>query len=170
MWRERAAPVASYAGFPPATASVVFESNYDWGDLAWLPGRAHQEAVTSDSPPTAPITARPMSIYEVHLGSWRPGLSYRELAVQLEEYVASMGFTHVEFLPVAEHPFGGSWGYQVTSYYAPTSRYGNPDDFRFLVDTLHQAGIGVIIDWVPAHFPRDAWALAQFDGTSLYEH
>ena len=110
-----------------------------------------------------------MSIYEVHLGSWRPGLSYRELAVQLVEYVKDLGFTHVEFLPVAEHPFGGSWGYQVTSYYAPTSRFGDPDDFRHLVDALHQAGIGVLVDWVPAHFPRDEWALARFDGTALYE-
>ena len=109
-------------------------------------------------------------MYEVHLGSWRPGLSYRQLAVELAAYVTDMGFTHVEFLPVAEHPFGGSWGYQVTSYYAPTSRYGSPDDFRYLVDTLHQAGIGVIVDWVPAHFPRDSWALAEFDGTPLYEH
>ena len=111
-----------------------------------------------------------MSIYEVHLGSWRPGLSYRELADQLTDYVTELGFTHVEFLPVAEHPFGGSWGYQVTSYYAPTSRFGSPDDFRYLVDRLHQAGIGVLLDWVPAHFPRDAWALARFDGTPLYEH
>ena len=112
----------------------------------------------------------PMSIYEVHLGSWRPGLSYRELAAQLTDYVTDLGFTHVEFLPVAEHPFGGSWGYQVTSYYAPTSRFGSPDDFRYLVDALHQAGIGVLLDWVPAHFPRDEWALARFDGTPLYEH
>jgi 1,4-alpha-glucan branching enzyme len=111
-----------------------------------------------------------MSIYEVHLGSWRPGLSYRELATQLVDYVKDLGFTHVEFLPVAEHPFGGSWGYQVTSYYAPTARFGKPDDFRFLVDALHQAGIGVLLDWVPAHFPRDEWALARFDGTPLYEH
>ena len=102
-----------------------------------------------------------MSVYEVHLGSWRPGLSYRQLAGELADYVTDMGFTHVEFLPVAEHPFGGSWGYQVTSYYAPTSRFGSPDDFRYLVDTLHQAGIGVIVDWVPAHFPRDDWALAR---------
>jgi 1,4-alpha-glucan branching enzyme len=111
-----------------------------------------------------------MSVYEVHLGSWRPGLSYSELASQLTDYVQEMGFTHVEFLPVAEHPFGGSWGYQVTSYYAPSARFGTPDDFRHLVDSLHQAGIGVLVDWVPAHFPRDAWALAQFDGTPLYEH
>jgi 1,4-alpha-glucan branching enzyme len=111
-----------------------------------------------------------MSIYEVHLGSWRPGLSYRDLATELVDYVRDLGFTHVQFLPVAEHPFGGSWGYQVTSYYAPTSRFGSPDDFRYLVDALHQAGIGVLLDWVPGHFPRDEWALARFDGTPLYEH
>ena len=111
-----------------------------------------------------------MSVYEVHLGSWRTGLSYRDLAHQLTEHVVSLGFTHVELLPVAEHPFGGSWGYQVTSYYAPTSRFGHPDDFRYLVDRLHHAGVGVIVDWVPAHFPKDEWALARFDGTPLYEH
>ena len=111
-----------------------------------------------------------MSVYEVHLGSWRQGLSYRELADELVEYVSWLGFTHVELLPVAEHPFGGSWGYQVTGYYAPTSRFGSPDEFRYLVDQLHQAGIGVIVDWVPAHFPKDEWALARFDGTPLYEH
>jgi 1,4-alpha-glucan branching enzyme len=114
-------------------------------------------------------------VYECHLGSWRRGegdrvLSYRELAEQLPEYVESLGFTHVEFLPVAEHPFGGSWGYQVSSYFAPTARYGDPDDFRALIDALHQRGVGVILDWVPAHFPRDEWALARFDGTALYEH
>jgi 1,4-alpha-glucan branching enzyme len=112
----------------------------------------------------------PMSTLEVHLMSWRPGLSYLELADQLTEYVVENGFTHVEMLPVAEHPFGGSWGYQVTSYYAPTSRLGTPDEFRHLVDRLHQAGIGVIVDWVPAHFPKDSWALGRFDGTALYEH
>ena len=111
-----------------------------------------------------------MSTYEVHLMSWRPGLNYRQLAEELTEYVVTQGFTHVELMPVAEHPFGGSWGYQVTSYYAPTSRLGTPDEFRYLVDTLHQAGIGVIMDWVPAHFPKDAWALGRFDGTPLYEH
>lgn len=111
-----------------------------------------------------------MSTYEVHLGSWRPGLSYRQLARELTDYIVDQGFTHVELLPVAEHPFAGSWGYQVTSYYAPTSRFGTPDDFRALVDALHQAGIGVIVDWVPAHFPKDAWALGRFDGTPLYEH
>jgi 1,4-alpha-glucan branching enzyme len=159
QWRKKADPMAFATEHPPATASVVFTSRHEWADEAWLAERAAQQP-----------TDQPMSIYEVHLGSWRPGLSYRELAVQLTEYVLELGFTHVEFLPVAEHPFGGSWGYQVTSYYAPTSRFGSPDDFRYLVDTLHQAGIGVLLDWVPAHFPRDEWALAEFDGTSLYEH
>jgi 1,4-alpha-glucan branching enzyme len=159
VWREKADPMATYAEVAPATASVVFESDYSWSDDAWMSSRAKRLPVSL-----------PMSVYEVHLGSWRPGLSYQDLAVQLVEYVTDMGFTHVELLPVAEHPFGGSWGYQVTSYYAPTSRYGTPDDFRFLVDALHRAGIGVIVDWVPAHFPKDAWALAEFDGTALYEH
>ncbi len=111
-----------------------------------------------------------MSIYEVHLGSWRPGLGYRELADELVAYVTDLGFTHVEFMPVMEHPYGPSWGYQVTGYFAPTSRFGHPDDFRHLVDALHRAGIGVILDWVPAHFPKDDWALAEFDGTPLYEN
>ncbi len=159
VWREKADPMAIYAETPPATASVVYESSYVWADVDWLAERAARQPLAS-----------PMSVYEVHLGSWRPGLSYRDLAVELAAYVTDIGFTHVEFLPVAEHPFGGSWGYQVTSYYAPTARFGTPDDFRFLVDTLHQAGIGVIVDWVPAHFPRDSWALAEFDGTHLYEH
>ena len=159
VWREKADPMAALAETPPATASVVYQSEYEWADDDWLAERAERQPLSS-----------PMSVYEVHLGSWRPGLSYRELAGELAAYVTDMGFTHVEFLPVAEHPFGGSWGYQVTSYYAPTSRFGTPDDFRFLVDTLHQAGIGVIVDWVPAHFPRDSWALAEFDGTHLYEH
>jgi len=159
VWREKADPMATLAETPPATASVVYESSYQWGDADWMAARTAKQPVAS-----------PLSVYEVHIGSWRPGLSYRQLAVELAAYVTDLGFTHVEFLPVAEHPFGGSWGYQVTSYYAPTSRYGSPDDFRFLVDTLHQAGIGVIVDWVPAHFPRDSWALAQFDGTALYEH
>jgi len=158
-WHRKADPMAALAGRPPATDSVVFESSYEWQDEAWLARRAE----------TDPLRA-PMSVYEVHLGSWRPGLSYTELAEQLTAYVTEMGFSHVEFLPVAEHPFGGSWGYQVTSYYAPTARFGTPDEFRHLVDRLHQAGIGVILDWVPAHFPRDSWALARFDGTPLYEH
>jgi len=159
VWRAKADPMARLAEQPPATASVVFETGYEWGDRDWLARRAATDVLTS-----------PMSIYEVHIGSWRPGLSYTELADQLADYVTELGFTHVEFLPVAEHPYGGSWGYQVTSYYAPSSRFGSPDDFRYLVDRLHQAGIGVIVDWVPAHFPRDAWALARFDGTPLYEH
>ena len=156
---DRADPMAFATEVPPHTASRVTQSHYRWNDEDWLTGRASRNPVFE-----------PMSVYEVHLGSWRPGLSYRELAAQLTEYVLAQGFTHVEMLPVAEHPFGGSWGYQVTSYYAPTSRFGSPDDFRFLVDTLHGAGIGVIMDWVPAHFPKDAWALGRFDGTPLYEH
>jgi 1,4-alpha-glucan branching enzyme len=158
-WRSKADPMAFGTEQPPATASVVVDSHYTWGDGAWLTKRAQ----------TA-WHAAPMSVYEVHLGSWRHGLSYREAADQLVEYLAETGFTHVELLPVAEHPFGGSWGYQVSSYYAPTARYGHPDDFRYFVDTLHQAGIGVLVDWVPAHFPKDEWALARFDGTPLYEH
>jgi len=157
-WSDRADPMATATEIPPRTASAVFESGYTWGDEAWLAGRP------------ADHHARPMSVYEVHLGSWRPGLGYRDLADQLVEYVTDLGFTHVEFLPVMEHPFGGSWGYQVTGYYAPTARFGSPDDFRYLVDRLHQVGVGVLLDWVPAHFPRDAWALARFDGTALYEH
>jgi 1,4-alpha-glucan branching enzyme len=113
---------------------------------------------------------QPMSVYELHVGSWRPGLGYRELADHSSSTSPELGFTHVEFMPLAEHPFGGSWGYQVTGYYAPTSRFGHPDDLRYLIDRLHQAGIGVIVDWVPAHFPKDEWALANFDGQPLYEH
>lgn len=156
---DRADPMAFATEVPPQTASRVTVSDYVWSDDEWMARRALRNPVFE-----------PMSTYEVHLMSWRPGLSYRELAVELTEYVVAQGFTHVELLPVAEHPFGGSWGYQVTSYYAPTSRLGSPDDFRFLVDALHRAGIGVIVDWVPAHFPKDAWALGRFDGTALYEH
>ena len=158
-WHRKADPLARHTERPPATGSVVTDSRYEWADATWLTERARRDLLTS-----------PMSVYEVHIGSWRPGLSYTELAGQLTSYVTEMGFTHVEFLPVAEHPFGGSWGYQVTSYYAPSSRFGSPDEFRYLVDSLHQAGIGVFVDWVPAHFPRDTWALARFDGTQLYEH
>ncbi|MFC7550594.1 1,4-alpha-glucan branching protein GlgB [Plantactinospora sp. GCM10030261] len=158
-WREKADPLARCTETPPATASVVHSSRYEWSDGEWMARRGRR-----------PVHEAPMSVYEVHLGSWRPGLSYRELADQLTEYVVDMGFTHVEFLPVMEHPYGGSWGYQVTGYYAPTARFGDPDDFRHLVDRLHAAGVGVLLDWVPAHFPRDAWALARFDGTPLYEH
>ena len=159
-WTLRADPLAFQAEMPPATASVVFTSRYEWADSDWMAARAR--AGTAHE--------RPMSIYEVHLGSWRRGRSYRDLAEELTAYVLDTGFTHVEMLPVAEHPYGGSWGYQVTSYFAPTARLGSPDDFRYLVDRLHQAGIGVIVDWVPGHFPKDDWALARFDGTSLYEH
>ncbi len=162
----KADPLAVATEAPPATASVVYESSYDWGDAEWVHRRREADPWT-----------QPMSVYECHLASWRHvpeegdrSLTYREMAEQLPAYLNEMGFTHVEFLPVAEHPFGGSWGYQVTSYYAPTSRFGTPDDFRFLVDALHQAGIGVIVDWVPAHFPKDSFALARFDGTALYEH
>ena len=158
-WHEKADPMAFATEMPPATASVVYESSYTWGDEAWL---AEREA--SD------WSKRPVSAYEVHLGSWRQGLNYRELAEQLADYVLETGFTHVELLPVAGHPFAGSWGYQVTSYYAPTPRFGSPDEFRYFVDHLHQRGIGVIVDWVPAHFPKDEWALARFDGSPLYEH
>ena len=159
VWREKADPMARRTEVPPLTASVVDASSYTWSDQAWLAKRARRAA-----------HAAPLSCYEVHLGSWRQGLSYKQLAEQLTEYVSWLGYTHVELLPVAEHPFGGSWGYQVTGYYAPTARFGSPDEFRHLVDTLHQAGIGVIVDWVPAHFPKDEWALARFDGTPLYEH
>ena len=158
-WHEHADPVAFATERPPATASVVSTSNHSWHDQDWMARRAGTD-----------WSAEPVSIYEVHLGSWRPGLSYRDIAKSLGEYVREMGFTHVELLPVTEHPFAGSWGYQVTSYFAPTARFGSPDEIRYLVDHLHTLGIGVILDWVPAHFPRDAWALARFDGTPLYEH
>ncbi|MBM7772685.1 1,4-alpha-glucan branching enzyme [Actinokineospora baliensis] len=158
-WHEKADPMAFATEIPPATASVVSTSEYQWADAEWLVRRD----ATSWS-------AAPMSVYEVHLGSWRQGLGYRELATELGDYLVEHNFTHVELLPVAEHPFGGSWGYQVTSYYAPTARFGTPDEFRGFVDALHARGIGVIMDWVPAHFPRDSWALARFDGSPLYEH
>ncbi len=157
--RLKADPYANATEIPPATASVVFTSKYDWQDDAWMKQRAESDPHTG-----------PMSIYEVHLGSWKPGLSYVELATELVAYVKENGFTHVEFMPVMEHPFGGSWGYQVTSYYAPTSRLGNPDELRHLIDSLHAAGISVLVDWVPAHFPKDEFALARFDGTPLFEH
>ncbi|MEO6942043.1 MAG: 1,4-alpha-glucan branching protein GlgB [Terrimesophilobacter sp.] len=158
-WVLRADPMARYTEVPPATASKVGTSDFVWQDADWLAQRAE----------TNPLE-RPMSVFEVHAGSWRPGLGYRELATELVEYVSEVGYTHVEFLPLAEHPFGGSWGYQVMGYFAPTSRFGHPDDLRYLIDRLHAAGIGVIMDWVPAHFPKDEWALARFDGEALYEH
>ncbi|NEB75705.1 1,4-alpha-glucan branching enzyme [Streptomyces sp. SID14478] len=155
---ERADPMARHTQPPPATASVVSDSQYTWEDEHWMRTRADRPAHTA-----------PMSVYEVHLASWRPGATYRELAEELTAYVTELGFTHVELMPVAEHPFGGSWGYQVTGFYAPTARLGTPDDFKYLVDALHRAGVGVLLDWVPGHFPRDEWALAQFDGRPLYE-
>ena len=158
-WVDHADPLARQTETPPHTASIVNESNYQWQDSKWIADRSKFQPWRS-----------PVAVYEVHLGSWKLGLSYRELATELVNYVTAQGFTHVEFLPVTEHPYGPSWGYQVTSFFAPTSRFGSPDEFRFLVDALHAAGIGVILDWVPAHFPKDEWALAKFDGTALYEH
>lgn len=158
-WVDHADPMARATQTPPLTASIVEESEYVWSDADWIEKRKGFQ------PWRAPIAT-----YELHLGSWRLGLTYREMATQLVDYVKEQGFTHVEFMPVTEHPYGPSWGYQVTSFFAPTSRFGNPDDFRFLIDALHSAGIGVILDWVPAHFPKDEWALAKFDGTALYEH
>ncbi|WP_179816351.1 1,4-alpha-glucan branching protein GlgB [Allostreptomyces psammosilenae] len=157
--RQKADPMARATEPPPATASVVAVSDHVWRDEEWMLTRG-----------TPPHHEAPISVLEVHLPSWRPGLGTHELAKELADYAGGLGFTHVELMPVAEHPFGGSWGYQVTSYYAPTARLGSPDDFRHLVDVLHQAGIGVIVDWVPAHFPKDEWALARFDGAPLYEH
>jgi 1,4-alpha-glucan branching enzyme len=163
--RLKADPVAFATEVPPKNASIVYRSTHEWRDDDWMRARPESAAL-----------GEPVSIYEVHLGSWRrhihdnSSLSYRELANELADYATDMGFTHVELLPVMEHPFSGSWGYQVTGYFAPTSRFGEPDDFRAFVDRLHQRGVGVILDWVPAHFPRDDWALARFDGTALYEH
>jgi len=164
----KADPYAQETEMPPKTASVVFEPDYEWSgeDAKWLARR--REDV---------LLGEPVSIYEVHLGSWRlnslegnRSLTYAELADELAAYVRDMGFTHIELLPVMAHPFSGSWGYQVTGYFAPTPRYGSPDDLRRFIDRMHEHGIGVILDWVPAHFPRDAFALARFDGTALYEH
>jgi 1,4-alpha-glucan branching enzyme len=158
-WREKSDPMAFATEVPPLNASVITTSTYEWGDDDWLADRAQGN-----------WHERPVSAYEVHVGSWKQGLSYRQLADELVEYAVYAGFTHLEFMPVAEHPFGGSWGYQVSGYFAPSARFGVPDDFRYLVDKAHQAGLGVLIDWVPAHFPKDAWSLGRFDGTALYEH
>ncbi|MGN6721248.1 MAG: 1,4-alpha-glucan branching protein GlgB [Marmoricola sp.] len=163
VWSDKADPMARHTEVPPLTSSVAFESTHAWQDEEWMAARSSRPDL------------EPMSVYEVHLGSWRrhpngTSYSYDDLVEHLPAYVSEMGFTHVELLPVMEHPYGGSWGYQVTSYYAPTARYGDPDGLRRLVDALHGAGIGVILDWVPAHFPKDSWALARFDGTPLYEH
>ncbi len=164
--RQRADPVAFRCEPLPGTASLIAHPRHAWGDDAWMARRAASDP-----------WHEPQSIYEVHLGSWRRDpadphreRSYREIAPELADYARDLGFTHVELLPVMAHPFAGSWGYQVTSYFAPTPRWGEPDDLRFLIDTLHQAGVGVILDWVPGHFPKDDWALARFDGTALYEH
>ncbi|WP_435771666.1 1,4-alpha-glucan branching protein GlgB [Nocardioides sp. SYSU DS0651] len=164
VWREKADPMAAWAEAPPATASRVFASEHTWGDADWLEQRAKRQPVNE-----------PMATYELHLGSWKRHpdgsfWSYDELAADLPQYLADLGFTHVELMPVMQHPFGGSWGYHVTSYFAPDARFGDPDGFRRLVDALHQAGIAVILDWVPGHFATDEWALVRFDGTALYEH
>ena len=161
---DKADPFAKCTEVPPLTASRAWTLEYDWGDAAWMATRRARNALDA-----------PISIYEVHIGSWRRGdenrlLTYREIAQPLAEYVRDCGFTHVELLPVTEHPFYGSWGYQTTGYFAPTARYGAPQDFMYLIDVLHQHDIGVILDWVPSHFPADAHGLAYFDGTHLYEH
>jgi 1,4-alpha-glucan branching enzyme len=159
VWREKADPMAFFSEVPPATASVVTVAKHEWNDTEWMSARAETDQLNG-----------PLSIYEIHAGSWKMGLNYRQMADELIAELSETGFTHVEFLPLAGHPFAPSWGYQVTSYYAPDSRFGSPDDLRYLIDRLHQAGIGVILDWVPAHFPKDEWALGRFDGTALYEH
>jgi len=159
-------PMAQRMELPPATASIVFRSEYKFRDVEWMDARAGRDPIR-----------QPVSIYEVHLGSWRRSpdegnrwLTYREIAPLLGDYAQELGFTHVQFMPVMEHPFAGSWGYQVSGYFAPTARYGSPDDLRYLIDELHRRGIGLILDWVPAHFPRDEFSLGRFDGTGLYEH
>src|SRR5579863_8469638 len=163
---DKADPYALRAELPPRTASVVWDLDYEWQDASWMRARAAANSLSA-----------PWSIYEVHIGSWRRvpeegnrSLNYRELAHALADYLAETGFTHVELLPVMEHPFYGSWGYQVTGYFAPSARYGTPQDFMYFVDYLHQRGIGVVLDWVPSHFPTDEHGLARFDGTHLYEH
>src|SRR6202034_1876420 len=163
---EKADPVAMWSEVPPKIGSVLWDLAYQWGDDAWMASRSTKTALSS-----------PISIYEMHLGSWwrdpdAPGRwpSYVELAPRIIEHVLSHRFTHVELMPVMEHPFYGSWGYQVTGFFAPTSRYGTPQDLMWLIDQLHQAGIGVILDWVPSHFATDAFSLGRFDGTHLYEH
>jgi 1,4-alpha-glucan branching enzyme len=163
---EKADPFAMHAETPPKTGSVIWDNSYKWSDSDWMKSRSRANALDA-----------PFSIYEIHLGSWRRvpeeqnrSLSYRELATYLPDYLREMGYTHVELLPIMEHPFYGSWGYQTVGYFSPTSRYGTPQDFMHLVDQLHQKGIGVIIDWVPSHFPGDEHGLAYFDGTHLFEH
>jgi len=154
---DKADPMARKTLAPPETASIIEESSYQWNDEQWLQSRNSDLNV-------------PMSVYEVHVGSWKQGSNYATLEKELIPYLLEHGFTHVELMPVAEHPFGGSWGYQVSSYYAPSARWGNPDELRSLIDALHNAGIGVIVDWVPAHFPKDSFSLGRFDGQACYEH
>jgi 1,4-alpha-glucan branching enzyme len=158
---RKADPMARRTERPPSDASVVpGAADHDWGDREWMAARGAVMTATA-----------PMRVYEVHLGSWREGVdTWDQLAIELADHVRSLGFTHVELMPIAEHPFGGSWGYQVSGYYSPTARFGEPDGLRRFVDVLHRSGIGVIVDWVPAHFPRDDWSLGRFDGTALYEH
>ena len=163
---DKSDPFAFHCETPPRTASIVWDLSYEWGDAQWMGARGRANSHEA-----------PWSIYELHLGSWRRvpeehgrSLTYRELAHAVGDYVVEMGFTHVELLPIMEHPFFGSWGYQVTGYFAPTSRYGTPQDFMYFVDHLHHRGIGVILDWVPSHFPTDEHGLSYFDGTHLYEH
>ncbi|RLP11784.1 1,4-alpha-glucan branching protein GlgB [Propionibacterium australiense] len=160
-WQEKVDPFAFYSQVPPENASVVWTSRHEWAPTEdeWLARRAAADPYHSQ-----------MSIYELHLGSWRKSLDYKQLAKELPEYAAWMGYTHVELMPVMAHPLAASWGYQVTGYYSADSRYGNPDELRELIEALHAAGIGVILDWVPGHFPKDDWALGRFDGTALYEH
>ena len=159
---EKSDPFASFAEMPPKTASIVWKPKYEWKDSVWLHDRKNLAG-----------KKQPYSVYEVHYGSWKrkedgtTSLTYPEMAHELVSYVKDMGFTHVEFLPLMEHPFYGSWGYQLTGYFAPTSRYGSPEDFMYLVDCFHREGIGVILDWVPSHFPGDAHGLFKFDGTHL---
>ncbi|MGC4096949.1 MAG: 1,4-alpha-glucan branching protein GlgB [Nitrospira sp.] len=163
---DKTDPLSFYNEIPPKTASIVWDLAYEWNDADWMKHRVNHNALTA-----------PMAVYEIHIGSWRRvpsegnrSLSYREMAVPLAEYVTHMGFTHVEFLPLMDHPFFGSWGYQTTGYFAPSGNYGSPQDLMYLIDVLHQHGIGVILDWVPSHFPTDEHGLGYFDGTHLYEH
>jgi 1,4-alpha-glucan branching enzyme len=165
QYLEKGDPYATYWEHPPRTASIVWDKTFKWGDKSWMTKRISANGLN-----------KPQSVYEVHMGSWRRKgdgsqfLTYRDLAAELVPYVKEMGFTHVEFMPVMEHPFYGSWGYQIHGYFAPTSRFGEPEDFKFLVNAFHKAGIGVLLDWVPSHFPGDAHGLYQFDGSALYEH
>jgi 1,4-alpha-glucan branching enzyme len=163
---DKSDPYGFYHEFRPSTDSRVWDlTKYTWQDEEWVTNRAETQRMD-----------KPIHIYEIHLGSWKRVpetngfINYRDLAHQLADYALDMGYTHIELLPITEHPFDGSWGYQVTGYFAPTSRFGTPDDFKYFVDHCHQKGIGVILDWVPAHFPRDAHGLGYFDGTHLYEH